>query len=96
MSENGEFYTTGKNFTLPPGLAGWPNSTSDYPTNAAHKVELIAKETKQTNKQILPQILHTQLDLQVTTTNNRQSDLVPGRKDKQKKDLTFFSSSRIV
>ena len=28
MSENGEIYTTGKNFTLPPGLTGWTNSTS--------------------------------------------------------------------
>ena len=30
MSENGEIYTAGKNFTLPPGLTGWTNSTSDY------------------------------------------------------------------
>jgi len=29
MSENGEIYTAGKNFTLPPGLTGWTNSTSD-------------------------------------------------------------------
>ena len=28
LSENGEIYTTGKNFTLPPGLTGWTNSTS--------------------------------------------------------------------
>ena len=28
MSKNGEIYTTGKNFTLPPGLTGWTNSTS--------------------------------------------------------------------
>ena len=28
MSENGEIYTSGKNFTLPPGLTGWTNSTS--------------------------------------------------------------------
>ena len=28
MSENGEIYTAGKNFTLPPGLTGWTNSTS--------------------------------------------------------------------
>ena len=28
MSENGEIYTTGKNFTLPPALTGWTNSTS--------------------------------------------------------------------
>ena len=28
MSKNGEIYTTDKNFTLPPGLTGWTNSTS--------------------------------------------------------------------
>ena len=28
MSENGEIYTTGKNFTLPPALTAWTNSTS--------------------------------------------------------------------
>ena len=30
MSKNGEIYTAGKNFTLPPALTGWTNSTSDY------------------------------------------------------------------
>ena len=29
MSENGEIYTAGKNFTLPPAVTGWTNSTSD-------------------------------------------------------------------
>ena len=28
MSDNGEIYTAGKNFTLPPALTGWTNSTS--------------------------------------------------------------------
>ena len=28
MSENGEIYTAGKNFTLPPTLTAWTNSTS--------------------------------------------------------------------
>ena len=28
VSENGEIYTTGKKFTLPPALTGWTNSTS--------------------------------------------------------------------
>ena len=28
MSKDGEIYTTGKNFALPPGLTGWTNSTS--------------------------------------------------------------------
>ena len=31
MSENGEIYTAGKNFTLRPALTGWTNSTSDGP-----------------------------------------------------------------
>ena len=30
MSENGEIYTAGKNFTLPPALTGWTNSTSGF------------------------------------------------------------------
>ena len=28
MSKNGEIYIAGKNFTLPPALTGWTNSTS--------------------------------------------------------------------
>ena len=28
MSENGEIYSAGKNFTLPPALTAWTNSTS--------------------------------------------------------------------
>ena len=28
MSENGEIYTAGKNFTLPSALTAWTNSTS--------------------------------------------------------------------
>ena len=34
MSKNGEIYTTGKNFTLPPGLTGWTNSTSVQTTKS--------------------------------------------------------------
>ena len=30
MSENGEIYTAGKNFTLPPALTAWTNSTSAW------------------------------------------------------------------
>ena len=30
MSENGEIYTAGKNFTLPPALTALTNSTSDW------------------------------------------------------------------
>ena len=29
MSENGEIYTTAKDFTLPPALTAWTNSTSE-------------------------------------------------------------------
>ena len=29
MSEKGEIYTAGKNFTLPPALTAWTNSTSE-------------------------------------------------------------------
>ena len=30
MSENGEIYTAGKNFTLLPALTAWTNSTSGF------------------------------------------------------------------
>ena len=33
MSENGEIYTAGKNFTLPPAVTAWTNSTSEVLTN---------------------------------------------------------------
>ena len=33
MSENGEIYTTGKKFTLPPAVTALTNSTSDYSTS---------------------------------------------------------------
>ena len=34
MSENGEIYTAGKNFTLPPALTAWTNSTSEAILNS--------------------------------------------------------------
>ena len=34
MSENGEIYTAGKNFTLPPALTAWTNSTSELMLNS--------------------------------------------------------------
>ena len=33
MSENGENYTAGKNFTLPPALTAWTISTSEMQVN---------------------------------------------------------------
>ena len=33
MSENGEIYTVGKNFTLPPAVTVWTNSTSEVLTH---------------------------------------------------------------
>ena len=30
LSENGEIYSAGKNFTLPPALTAWTNSSSDF------------------------------------------------------------------
>ena len=33
MSENGEIYIAGKNFTLPPAVTGVTNSTSEYINN---------------------------------------------------------------
>ena len=39
MSENGEIYTAGKNFTLPPAVTAWTNSTSahKYIQHTTHK-----------------------------------------------------------
>ena len=55
MSENGEIYTTGKNFTLPPALTAWTNSTS-----AHHGLKLLLWHSvlhfKQAVKKILEKI----------------------------------------
>ena len=37
MSENGEIYTANKNFTLPPALTTWTNSTSDNGASNSRK-----------------------------------------------------------
>ena len=42
MSENGEIYTAGKNFTLPPALTAWTNSTSE--------LKLVHKKGQKTKK----------------------------------------------
>ena len=39
MSENGEIYTAGKNFTPPPAVTAWTNSTS------ASKCLILASQT---------------------------------------------------
>ena len=36
MSENGEIFTAGKNFTLPPGLTGWTNFNSEHTDTERH------------------------------------------------------------
>ena len=41
MSENGEIYTAGKNFTLPPALTAWTNSTSDPQIDLQRKLIFI-------------------------------------------------------
>ena len=43
MSENGEIYTAGKNFTLPLALTAWTNSTSDYQYGLSLFVTLICQ-----------------------------------------------------
>ena len=40
MSENGEIYTAGKNFALPPALTAWTNSTSEFTGNQTHNYVL--------------------------------------------------------
>ena len=45
MSENGEIYTAGKNFTLPPGLTGWTNFTSVL-LDTAHRENVKSSDLK--------------------------------------------------
>ena len=40
MSENGEIYTAGKNFTLPPALTALTNSTSGHMKNVDLGLEI--------------------------------------------------------
>ena len=51
MSENGEIYTAGKNFTLPPALTAGTNSTSEL--KLVHK-----KRVKMEKVTLLAKILH--------------------------------------
>ena len=46
MSKNGEIYTAGKNFTLPPALTAWTNSTSASGLPIAVDVILCATRNK--------------------------------------------------
>ena len=41
MSENGEIYTAGKNFTLPPAVTAWTNSTSAFTLMKRHIAEVL-------------------------------------------------------
>ena len=47
MSKNGEIYTTGKNFTLPPALTAWTNSTSGVWLRVQTKKFYLRKEDSQ-------------------------------------------------
>ena len=50
MSENGEIYTAGKNFTLPSALTAWTNSTSEMNNRNEQWVEsLVGDEGATTN-----------------------------------------------
>ena len=41
MSENGKIYTAGKNFTLPPAVTAWTNSTSERALEGTPSVLMI-------------------------------------------------------
>ena len=41
MSENGEIYSAGKNFTLPPALTAWTNSTSEGKEAIAQQIQSV-------------------------------------------------------
>ena len=53
MSENGEIYTAGKNFTLPPAVTGVTNSTS-APTTIASVCAACEVLSNQTRISIIP------------------------------------------
>ena len=57
MSENGEIYTTGKNFTLWPGLTGWTNSTSAHTAKTTDNTILVHQDhqrAEQIQGQVFP------------------------------------------
>ena len=43
MSENGELYTAGKKFILPPALTAWTNSTSEKRSPSVHVVVVVER-----------------------------------------------------
>ena len=55
MSENGEIYTAGKNFTLPPAVTALTNSTSDGRMVGKHrKLSHTVNEPQKHPKNIAP------------------------------------------
>ena len=44
MSENGEIYTAGKNFTLPPALTALTNSNSGFLVSKFFSLQLVSSE----------------------------------------------------
>ena len=46
MSENGEIYTAGKNFTLPLAVTAWTNSTSDQKCFILFHLRLFQREIR--------------------------------------------------
>ena len=47
MSENGEIYTAGKNFTLPPAVTAWTNSTSVHCLRAMGAMTLLGRQEEE-------------------------------------------------
>ena len=52
MSEKGEIYTAGKNFTLPPALTAWTNSTSVFWLALDQTNELGGGEARSLDKEV--------------------------------------------
>ena len=52
MSENGEIYSAGKNFTLPPALTAWTNSTSVFWLALDQTNELGGGEARSLDKEV--------------------------------------------
>ena len=60
MSENGEIYSAGKNFTLPPALTAWTNSTSETEKYATYKYENVEIYSAGKNFTLPPAVSHWQ------------------------------------
>ena len=72
MSENGEIYTAGKNFTLPPAVTAWTKSTSVCTSKSLLKKVMVAEEVAREREVAAGQKQRKEIQLQV---NKKSSSL---------------------